>query len=372
MKLRNLFLIIPFCFLSSCTKESLNNDLEQEKEANSLTNAKLGPIADKVYVVGRKGNDFSAQWFNGTQSLLSPSNGYTEAKSVFKANGNIYVAGVFDGKPCYWLNGVMNILPGTSSIYGYGEAKSIFVSGFDVYVAGYVKNIDINGQITEISAYWKNGVLTQLSDQSNANSIFVYGTDVYVCGYIFVDGQKAVVWKNNTMSYLNTSANYNCNANDIKVINGDVYVCGYGKKKYTNGTDPEEIHNKARYWKNGIETKLSDDNSRANYAYSIYIVNNDIYVAGSDIIHNANSGGINVERAKYWKNNSPIYLTDGISTRAEAYSIFVKNFTVYTVGRCNPRTDLSKSEAVIWNNTSMSNLSIFSTGYSTANSIFVE
>src|SRR5688572_14753754 len=75
-------------------------------------------------------------------------------------------------------------------------------------------------------------------------------------------------------------------------INADIFVVG--TKDYDhNGT----------LWKNNTSTSLTTKGT----ANSVYVSNNDVYVAGSE------NG-----KATYWKNGTPVYLADG-----EAYSIFV-------------------------------------------------
>jgi hypothetical protein len=96
----------------------------------------------------------------------------------------------------------------------------------------------------------------------------------------------------------------------------DIFIAGVENNSNNNGI--------AKYWKNGIETLLTDGTNNAG-AYSIVIANKDIYVAG----YEANSNGISV--AKYWKNGTAVALTDG-SNEYVASAILVNGTDVYVCG----------------------------------------
>jgi hypothetical protein len=57
----------------------------------------------------------------------------------------------------------------------------------------------------------------------------------------------------------------------------------------------------AKIWKNGVATNLSDA-SDGFYAFSVYVFNNDVYVAGG------NSTGTGI----VWKNGQILYTTPGM------------------------------------------------------------
>jgi hypothetical protein len=98
-----------------------------------------------------------------------------------------------------------------------------------------------------------------------------------------------------------------------------VFVAGYE----SNGTN-----NVAKYWIDGQEIKLSDGTNNAN-ATSIFVSNNDVYLAGSD------------NGAVYWKNNREIRLSGGNAT-----SIFVSGNDVYVAGS----NGSDSPNAVYWKN----------------------
>ncbi|HOJ76637.1 MAG TPA: hypothetical protein PL158_00880, partial [Bacillota bacterium] len=72
----------------------------------------------------------------------------------------------------------------------------------------------------------------------------------------------------------------------------------------------------AKYWRNGQAIELNEGDYDAD-ANSIYVVGNDVYVAGYEEI-----GGKKV--AKYWKNGQAEALSDGTND-AFATGIFVVN-----------------------------------------------
>lgn len=104
-------------------------------------------------------------------------------------------------------------------------------------------------------------------------------------------------------------------ARSIFVSENDVYVAGF-------------MRDKGRYiatlWKNGTTQKLTDGYEDAK-AHSVFVSNNDVYVAGiegSDYYRSV---------AVLWKNGIPQNLTDG-NHKAEAHSVFVSGDDVYVVG----------------------------------------
>ncbi len=73
---------------------------------------------------------------------------------------------------------------------------------------------------------------------------------------------------------------------------GKIYICGYE----TNGTKAI-----ANYWKNGVQVLLTDGKDDS-FAFSIYVLGNNVYVAGYVAQH--------LDGAKYWKNGTQINISD--------------------------------------------------------------
>ncbi len=132
----------------------------------------------------------------------------------------------------------------------------------------------------------------------------------------------------------------------------DVYVAG--NDYIGQGTTLGPI---ATVWKNGVRTALTDGSTEA-YANSIYVVGNDVYVAGQE-------GGY-PKVAKVWKNGTPISITNGFND-AEANSIFVAGTDIYVAGS---EYIGSNFVAKLWKNGVSSSLSN-NTLFGRANSVYV-
>ena len=304
-----------------------------------------------VYVAGYERNaqniDIAKLWKNGIVQNLTDGTRGAQARSVYVAGDDVYVAGYESNSQNYnhiaklWKNGVaQNLTDGTKTAH----ALSVFVSGSDVYVAG---------DDGERAVVWKNGVAQNLNDGTNsevANSVFVSGSDVYVAGTIWYGYERssAVQWKNGVQQILSGGTE----AHSIYVYGTDVYVVG----EYTYTLMDA---NSAILWKNGVQQRrplyivyFDDENSFAS-AHSVFVANNNVYVAGKQINW--------YFRARLWKNGEEQYLVNA-SNFAAAYSVYVSGGDVYVAGMVG-------NSAVLWINGVGLGLS---TGWSVAHSVFVK
>ena len=261
-----------------------------------------------IYVSGIEYNDagvaVAMYWKNGIPVKLSSGVINTFAQSMTVVGSDVYIAGfsttMGGAHAMYWKNG--NPVYLSYSTYGYSYAYSIAVSGNDVYVAG---QDDVGNAV-----YWKNGNPVVMSGDARSLSMTIAGNDIYLAGIDFGSGfssRNAIVWKNGTPTSLldGTKETF---ASSVAVSKNDVYVAGHE----FNGTGLSL----AIYWKNGSLVRLSTKNSVAN---SVVIAENDVYIAGGEI-NTTETANV----ATYWKNGTPIYLTDG-SKEAYATSIFIAN-----------------------------------------------
>lgn len=92
----------------------------------------------------------------------------------------------------------------------------------------------------------------------------------------------------------------------------------------------------AAYWKDGVVTNLLSDRSIASSANAITVSESDVYAAGFE-------GSV----AKYWKNGTPVTLTDG-KNEAAAASIVVSGSDIYIGGY--EYNGSQKQVAKIWKN----------------------
>ena len=155
---------------------------------------------------------------------------------------------------------------------------------------------------------------------------------VYIAGFI---GSNAVYWKNDSIIYLPRSDAYDAWAHSIYVVGNDVYVAGI---ENTVG-----LKSRAVYWKNGKEVRLTDG-SKAAYAFSIFVSGNDVYVAGYETVDDR------YPVAKYWKNGVAVSLSGGTSIdNGNASSIYVVGSDVYVAGT-KSNEYLGSEYAVYWKN----------------------
>ena len=309
-----------------------------------------------VYVAGSIGNN-AVIWKNGLPTYLTTGSSQAAANSVFVSGTDVYVGGYersgFGDIAKVWKNGVATNLGG--GLYPNGSsfdarANSVFVSGTDVYVAGYAAN----GAVI-----WKNAVMTTLAGGStqnyaNAFSVFVSGADVYVAGTAqvpFPNDQAAILWKNSLTNNLTTNGSTLASASSVYLSGTDVYVAG---KESLQGTT------KAKVWKNGVATTLSNVFSAAN---SVFVSGTDVYVAGKDRVL-VNPGNM-PDIPTLWKNGVSTNLSNVVG---EAKSVFVFGADVYVAG---VEFDGANTIAKVWKNGLLINLNSGTTNAS-ANSIFVK
>jgi hypothetical protein len=339
------------------------------------------PTSDgKIYVAGvetypGKGKE-AKYWKDGVPVVLSDSATveFAVANCIVVVGKDVYVGGseISLAQPPtqiakYWKNGkgINLTLPNENS---FPEITSIAVSGNDVYAAGHDQATRGNG-IIEVAKYWKNGTPVSLtggsanSRDAGVNAIAVVGNDVYAAGFenipILDQGATTYIfsakyWKNGIDIKLSgTGQNGISIGNSIAVAGNNVYVAGF----FGGGAGKQQI---AGYWKNGIAVNVTDGSLDAE-AKSIVAIGDDIYVAGYE------RSTKNVKVAKYWKNGTAISLTDG-TREAVANAITVVGNDIYVAGY-----ELNKEYAYIakyWKNGTAVNLTNGST-LGIANSIFV-
>ncbi|HEX3384334.1 MAG TPA: hypothetical protein VHS53_04060 [Mucilaginibacter sp.] len=236
---------------------------------------------------------------------------------------DVYVAGFVgpQSQAAYWKNGSLTQLEQNSSVISY--ARSIAVNASGVYAAG-----SREGASALNAVLWFNGTSTLLSDPSvnaEAMSVVLSGSDVYVAGYqndLAAGHTKALYWKNGAATLLSGGLV----AKAIVISGSDVYIAG----QTTDGV--------AAYWKNGTMTTLPEGNT----ANAITVVGSDVYVVGQSTL-----GSI-----IYWKNGTASQLLDGTvnATPAWVTGIAVSGSNVYVAGAI-PNGDAGLAPTVWTNST---------------------
>ncbi|MEW7290310.1 hypothetical protein [Aquimarina sp. 2304DJ70-9] len=329
--------------LFSCTTDSVEDETSYE-EVN-LKRRKPVIILDSispatiVYATGSERiwsiNPFQKRvatvWVNGVATGLTDGTQEAYGHSIVVDQSNdIYVAG-FESNGSkkvakIWQNGVATSLTNGTN---HGSANSVFIDNNDVYIGGSDGN---NGKI------WKNNIELYSMPSSNPGaviyitSIHVYNSDIYACGFeSSTSGTSYKAWKNG-LALLNVGGNINnTRANSIFVNSTGIYVAGRSGQK-------------AVVWKNGTPTYLSNGSYQAS-AESVYVRNSDVYVAGYDY---TGSGRL----AKQWLNGTATNLTSDVNGNAFATSIYVKYPFVYVGGtQRNPSYSNVPNVAKVWINT---------------------
>lgn len=215
-----------------------------------------------------------------------------------------------------------------------GNAK-ISQKQADIYVAGACYNESTR---RHTAVYWKNGQPVALTDgqsDAEATSMAVVGNDIYVAGNI---GGQAAYWKNGQVTrFSKDEGDYNT-AYSIAVVNGDVYVTGYYRDYNDIKTSYKDL---AMYWKNGQPVALpitmeynssTGQSFPATHSSANYIaaIADDIYIIG-----NNQSGQV------FWKNGN---IVETINDLKYVSAITQMNGNAYAVGKTN------SGQAAYWKN----------------------
>jgi hypothetical protein len=244
-------------------------------------------------------------WKNGKRTSLGDSTEASFATDLTLNGPDLYVAGTHGSttpgvEANYWKNGQLIPLP-SPSLQGSPTYPSfgvgIAVNGTDIYVTG---TLNVPGNLS-VAACWKNGVVQFLGDTtagagSEAGAIAINNGDIYIAGQTFANSlgtSVAAYWKNGKIIQLPNDSSYSY-ASGIAVNGTRVYLAGYQEKTES-----------ATLWNNGMITTLSNDGYKIGSAGSIALDGADVYVGGG-----LSNGTTASEVTVYWKNGTLV--TTGI------------------------------------------------------------
>jgi len=319
-----------------------------------------------LYVAGYEANDsilVACYWVNGEKVNISDGVTAVGITGIYGSGTNVYITGIQGSTYSYWK---LNDNTFTKTDFHSGTELAYMtdstVVGSDIYICGYIFNNTIKKLLV---GYWKNTVWTQVSDGSaNAmsSSIFADGTEVYITG-VQSNGTRDVggYWKTDKTRVDVTNPTYNGNVSDIVYNSGNVHLIGYennglgamsfykrnseNKQYLSNGITNASLYsinmsganvvitgtknnfskNQIVLWNNeknkDFDKDILSDPEKYSTVYDMTTNGKDIYVAGSEGL-----------RACYWKNNSPVYLTDG-TYFAEAYKVVENNKDIHVLGQ---------------------------------------
>jgi len=319
--MKKLLIVVTFLLSLSCKKSNPNSFVD----------------TNRVYVAGTQQSGtgtLAKYWKNGQAVILSNGIPYANSTSIAVSGTDVYISGNISNNntsstSLYWKNGQQVVLADDNY---FSLTNGIQISGNDIYVAA--SELGQNGMRP---CYWKNGQISRFKDTSQASGpigLAISENDLYIAGAI---NQNYPVQPNNFLgSYLKNGQSIILEDKDStdgeSHITGGSNICVSGTDVYVAGFTINGAMSMPTYWKNGQPTTLVESVHivPSNQLLPIVVSGNDIYVAGvvfAPSNNNIASNGI----AMYWKNNQPIYLTDG-SHDAHITGISVLGNDVYVSG----------------------------------------
>lgn len=290
--------------------------------------------------------------FNGVQASITsatttsivtvaPATGttgnITVATNVASSNGILftYISG-----PTLYISGSQT--NGDNGYWTNSSFNKVAACNNPISIAGSGTDLYLaGGSTTNTPTYWKNGVAVQLSANTGyLLSIIVSGTDVYCSGGI---GTSLLTWKNGvstTLTAIPAGSSIAHGNHALFVSNTDVYAVGW-----QFGASPN-FYQKATYWKNGTPVYLTPGTTGNAQATAVYVSGTDVYVAGTE---EESSGGSIVNHApRLWKNGVSVPLTTPANSFFNSVSsLLLVGSDVYVGGQYNGAGALWKNGTMI-------------------------
>ena len=269
---------------------------------------------------------------------------------------DVYVAGSKDGQACYWKNGQVVMLD--SGSFSNLDTMKIIVSNNNVYVLGYGYNSNTRGSML----LWKNGALSNLSNELSTDDysisitdMEIIGNDIYFSGYTYKKPfdinvpSNLVYWKNNNKIVVETFDSYVFSESRIKIVDNNIYIIS--SRDGGTGIDG--------YYINGVFSELPVN----TYLSTKLVVNgNDVFIYGTTnsisfiknivnniMITNANSIGslltFDNDGDRYYTVNNKIYKNDNVilenntNSCLRFYELMVVNNNLFMLNLCDNDID---------------------------------
>ena len=248
----------------------------------------VGPV--DVYVAGKKDNH-ACYWKNNQEVILDNGTmSNSNATKIIVSNGDVYVLGTFQIgivpslQYVYWKNGVMTNISNifSASPDSVDNIADMEVVGNDVYFLGYTKQTSLSGNAASF-VYWKNGVKTTIADYLNLNGLFNFGQIKIVNNTVFIIGAKDIAGTITKGYFVNNNFTSSFQTLNGITVNGlDVYVYGGNFNPsnlyYKNLITGQEV---SFFPSNAIAKMVFDGNDKYT-STDAYVFKNDVSVFQRD------------------------------------------------------------------------------------------
>ncbi len=189
-----------------------------------------------------------------------------------------------------------------------GGSRSASISKIETAVPGDPLGMRVTSTVMEIKG-----------KASLGEQMFISDGDVYLAGYDKGYGEeyRAAVWKNGKIQLLTDNVSGENYAYSVFVAGNDVYVAG-------------QLNQKPALWKNGIiqELKLPAESLNQGDAQAVAVLGSDVYVVGHTKYRNPILPTVPTWKSTLWKNGTPTVLDEN----GALYSIFTNGNDIYTGG----------------------------------------
>ena len=319
--------------LLSCKKndniEPLNNYQNIETINDPAVDIYEGGYFKKDYLI-----DVACYWKNGKQFSVTDQSQQSQVFDILVNNGNVYLAGEFNYKPCYWINNERFDIDSQGKIIA-GFVSRIYLEQGKLYLLG---NLNLANENNSRGFVWtKDGINAPEIKISDTREAYVLDWDFannhyYIADYVNkIPGYGIDGWNNITVvdNGLGRPCNISLNNQDIylsgiKELLNSEYIWGYWMNgnfssinlPYLDGyisemilspstqvclvgnhrKSAQDLAQKAAYWVDGVMNDLVSGDDQSN-ATDIAMNGTNMYISG---FRDGVQGGSGKITAGYW------------------------------------------------------------------------